>query len=81
MSTQKTSLEATQKFNVYAGGGVYLSAMSGASHQNKSIGRGYGEVASCYAEIKPLALSRDDAVRACHVARAQGVQSWLVAAA
>ena len=80
MSNQKTSLEANQKFNVYAGCGVYLSAMSGCSRQSEIDGHIYGKSAARYGEIKPLELNRADAIRACHVARAQGVQSWLVAA-
>ena len=79
MSTQKSSLEAVKKFNLYAGGGVFLSAMSQFhSVVAREPALAYGETHSTYSEIKPLALSRSDAIRACHMARAQGVNSWLV---
>lgn len=87
MSNKKSSLEANQKFNVYAGGGVFLSAMTAGSsdlNAGRRIGvshSNFGVIRCEHGEIKPLALNRADAVRACYMARAQGVQSWLVAAA
>ena len=80
MSTQKSSLEAAQKFNVYAGGGVFLSALSHVGTDARKNGRAIGESHAIYTPIMPLALPRDEAIRACHMARAQGVNSWLVAA-
>ena len=79
MSTSKPLSEAKkQQFNVYAGGGVYLSAMSSVSE--RAGGRLRCESYASFQAIKPLALPRAEAIRACHMARAQGVQSWLVAA-
>ena len=81
MSNKKSSLEAAQKFNVYAGGGVFLSALSHVGTDARKKGRAIGESHALYTPIMPLALPRDEAIRACHMARAQGVNSWLVAAA
>ena len=78
MSNQKSSLEAAQKFNIYAGGGVFLSAMVSNSEKSSIDGHTYGATSARYGEIRPLALPRDEAIRACHMARAQGVLSWLV---
>ena len=72
------SSKKAQLFNVYAGDGVYLSAMSGSSVSTPK-GPWKGAALGYYSPIKPLSLTRAEAVRACHVARAQGVPAWLVA--
>lgn len=79
MSNKKSSLEANQLFSVYAGGGVFLSAMAsdsvvlGPNHFDCELRQSFA--------LTPILFERRDAIRACHMARAQGVNSWLVAAA
>lgn len=80
MSIQKYSSAASkQKFYVYAGCGVYLSALSHESVTQQS-GRAAGSTQTSFTEIQALALPRAEAVSACRMARKQGVASWLVAA-
>lgn len=68
-----------QKFNLYAGNGVYLAAMSHESVTQHS-GRADGSTQTSFNEINALSMTRAEAVSACRMARKQGVNSWLVAA-
>lgn len=72
-STHGPVSRGSEQFAVYAGDGVYLSAVAVGNIRGDSI-----EAISFAGPERSVSLARCEAVAACHVARRAGVPAWVV---
>lgn len=72
-STHGPVSRGSEQFAVYAGDGVYLSAVAVGNVRGNQI-----ESIALAGPEKSVSLARCEAVAACHVARRAGVPAWVV---
>lgn len=72
-STHGPVQRGNKQFAVYAGDGVYLSAVAVGNVRGESI-----ESIAFAGPERSIRLARCEAVAACHVARRAGVPAWIV---